>query len=70
LYLGSVNRFTLISVALLGLSISSANAAILNVNDSGKLLGASGVNFFGFGLYDVVFADGSCGSVFGALLGK
>lgn len=47
----------------MGFSISSANAAILNVDASGQLLGAAGVDVGGT-LYDVTFMDGSCADVF------
>ena len=42
---------------------SQAGAAVLQVNTSGILTGATGVNVGGM-LYDVTFADGSCNSLF------
>ena len=54
LYLHSFNRFILISLALLGLSVSSVNVAILNVDGVGNLLGASNVDVRG-SLYNVEF---------------
>jgi hypothetical protein len=42
---------------------SQAGAAVLQVNTSGILTGATGVDVGGK-LYDVTFADGSCNSVF------
>lgn len=53
------SRLTLISLALLGLSLSSASAATLNIDGGGNLLGASGVDVGGT-IYDVEFLDGSC----------
>ena len=64
LYLHSFNRFILISLALLGLSVSSVNVAILNVDGVGNLLGASNVDVRG-SLYNVEFLGGSCESIFG-----
>jgi hypothetical protein len=57
------NHVFLISLALLGLSVSSVNAAILNVDGDGNLLGASGVDVGGE-LYDVEFLDGTCVDLF------
>jgi hypothetical protein len=62
LHLRSFNRFLLLSLALLGLSVSSANAVSLNVS-GGQLLGAYDVNVGG-NLYDVEFVDGSCQTLF------
>jgi hypothetical protein len=62
IYIRSFNRFVLISLALFGLSVSSANAATLDVV-GGELIGASGVNIGGT-LYDVSFVGGSCIALF------
>ena len=55
-------RFILISLSLLGLSVSSVNAVTLNVV-GGQLMGADNVDVNG-SLYDVDFMDGSCISLF------
>lgn len=57
------SRFTLICLVLLGLSLSSASAATLNIDGGGNLLGASGVDVGGT-IYDVEFLDGSCVDIF------
>jgi hypothetical protein len=62
LYLRSTSRFILISLALFGLSVSSSNAATLNVV-GGELIGASGVDVGGV-LYDVSFGGGTCIALF------
>jgi hypothetical protein len=53
----------LVSVVLIGLTVSSAHAAILHVDSGGVLTGASGVNVSG-SVFDVAFEDGSCDSLF------
>jgi hypothetical protein len=65
LYLRSFNRFILISLALLGLSVSSANAAtyVLAEAFGSELQGANGVIVNGLS-YNVEFVDGSCISLF------
>jgi hypothetical protein len=65
LYLGLFNRFILISLALLVLSVSSANAAtyVLAEAFGSELQGANGVTVNGF-IYNVEFVDGSCVSLF------
>ena len=50
---------SIVSISLLLVSISSANAATLNVDVSGQLLGATGVNVGGT-IYDVTFEDTTC----------
>jgi hypothetical protein len=62
LYLRSINRFILVSLALLGLSVSSVNAATYNVS-GGELIGAFDVSVGG-NLYDVIFEDGTCVTLF------
>ncbi len=49
--------------AAVGLAISSAHAAILNVS-GGQLTGASGVVVSGVGTFDVEFVDGTCIALF------
>jgi len=57
-------RFLPLVVLTLGLTVTSAHAsAILVVNGSGILTGATGVDVGGT-LYDVTFVDGSCAVVF------
>ncbi len=51
------------AVVAVGLSSAPSFAATLNVDGSGQLLGASGVNVGGT-LYDVLFKDGTCIAVF------
>jgi hypothetical protein len=62
LYLRSFYRFILICLALLFLSMSSVNAATLNVG-GGNLLGASGINVGGT-LYNVEFLNDTCITIF------
>ncbi|WP_223276448.1 PEPxxWA-CTERM sorting domain-containing protein [Sphingomonas daechungensis] len=58
-------RALLASVGLLSaVSATPAISAILIVDGSGNLTGATGVNVLGT-VYDVVFIDGTCASVFG-----
>lgn len=57
------NRFILLSLALLGLSVTSVNAAIVHIDGSGKLSAASGIDVGGL-LYDVEFVDGTCVALF------
>ena len=52
-----------LAVLAVALTASSAHHAILIVNGSGILTGATGVNVNGT-LYDVTFVDGSCVSLF------
>jgi hypothetical protein len=65
LYLRSFNRFILISFVLLGLSVSSVNAAtyVLAGAFGSELQGANGVTVGGQ-TYNVSFLDGTCISVF------
>lgn len=63
----SLKHFFVISLSLLGMSVSSAYGAILNVDSSGNLLGASAIDVDGT-LYDVEFSDGSCISLFSPCL--
>lgn len=63
LYLRSFNRFILMSLALFGLTVSAAEAAILNVDGGGNLLGAFGVDVGGT-TFDVSFQDGTCAELF------
>jgi len=63
LYFRSFNRFILTSLALLGLSISTAHSAVIWNWDGTNLLGAQNVNVGGT-LYNVDFIDGSCISLF------
>ena len=63
LHIRPFNRFILISLVLLGLSVSSASAATLTVV-GGELQGATGVLVGGIS-YNVSFEDGSCISLFG-----
>lgn len=60
-HIRSFNRFDLISLALLGLSVSSANAAtyVLAGVFGSELQGAKGVTVNGL-IYDVEFLDGTC----------
>jgi hypothetical protein len=62
LYLRSINRFIFVSLALLGLSVSQANAASYNVV-GGELIGAFDVSVGG-NLYDVTFQGGTCIALF------
>lgn len=49
-----------------GLTIASAKASvILEVDDNGQLVGASGVDLGRLGLFNVRFLDGSCVGLFG-----
>jgi len=63
LYLRSFNRFILISLALLGLSVSSASAAVVWNFNNGTLFGAENIDVGGT-FYDVEFVDGSCIDLF------
>ena len=54
--------FTAAAMAI-GLSSAPSFAATLNVDGSGQLTGASGVNVGGT-LYDVTFVDGTCTALF------
>jgi hypothetical protein len=58
LYLRSINRFILISLALLGLSVSSVNAATFNVV-GGEIVGVDGLAYNGQ-MWDVTFFEGTC----------
>lgn len=65
-HLRSFNRFILTSLALLGLSVSSANAATYEFGPGvfgNELLGANGVIVNGL-TYNVSFLDGSCASIY------
>jgi len=53
-----------IVTAALTVAALSAHAAVLQINSSGILTGATGVNVGG-ALYDVTFVDGTCVGVFG-----
>ena len=57
-----VVRIIRLGLSLLGLSVSSANAAILNVV-GGELQGATGIDVGGRSL-DVSFLDGTCIALF------
>lgn len=63
-HLRSINRFILISLALLGMSVSSANAATYDLAGGGAgLRGANGVVVNGL-TYNVEFRDGTCFSIY------
>lgn len=66
LHFHSFNRFVLFGLAMLGLSVSAANAAtyVLAGAFASELQGANGVTVNGFN-YNVEFLDGSCVSLFG-----
>lgn len=55
--------FKMLMVAAATLIMAQANAATLNVDGSGRLLGAGGVDVSGT-LYDVSFQTGTCAAVF------
>ena len=56
-----------IGIAVVGLTVSSAQATVLVLDETGEnpiLLGATGVNVLGT-LYNVTFLDGTCAFVYG-----
>jgi len=59
LFLGFIRKLCLVT-ALLG----SANSHAGLIVDSGELLGATGIEVAGVGIFDVSFADGSCAELF------
>ena len=62
-----LRTFGLIALVMVAFATNSVNAhaAVLLVDGTGELTGATGVNVGG-ALYDVEFLDGRCDSVFGA----